>query len=102
MTSLHLSNESAIEVDRRVHRSVAPVDCHRVRIGRAWIGERAAQRRRLVLIDGGSGQIGVEMGLIRPTNYVALVAAGLVSVIAFPPGALVLLKRSASSGDRAA
>jgi len=48
------------------------------------------------------GQIGVEMGLIRPTNYVALVAAGLVSVIAFPPVALSLLKRSASSRDRSA
>jgi Kef-type K+ transport system membrane component KefB len=48
------------------------------------------------------GQIGVEMGLIRPTNYVALVAAGLLSVIAFPPAALSLLKRSASAGDRGA
>ena len=48
------------------------------------------------------GQIGVEMGLVRPTNYVALVAAGLLSVIAFPPVALALLKRSAPSGDRAA
>src|SRR6266487_1147782 len=31
-----------------------------------------------------AGQIGVDLGLIRPTNYVALVAAGLVSVIVFP------------------
>lgn len=30
------------------------------------------------------GSIGVELGLIRPENYVALVAAGLVSVVAFP------------------
>ena len=30
------------------------------------------------------GSIGVDLGLIRPENYVALVAAGLVSVIAFP------------------
>ena len=30
------------------------------------------------------GSIGVALGLIRPQNYVALVAAGLVSVIAFP------------------
>src|SRR6202012_5391455 len=30
------------------------------------------------------GSIGVDLGLIRPDNYVALVAAGLVSVIAFP------------------
>src|SRR5262245_27556789 len=39
-----------------------------------------------------AGQIGVEMGLIRPENYVALVTAGLVSVIAFPPVALSLLR----------
>ena len=30
------------------------------------------------------GPIGVDLGLIRPENYLALVAAGLVSVIAFP------------------
>jgi hypothetical protein len=48
------------------------------------------------------GQIGVEVGLIRPTNYVALVTAGLLSVIAFPPAALSLLKRSAAGGDRGA
>jgi Kef-type K+ transport system membrane component KefB len=30
------------------------------------------------------GSIGVGLGLIRPENYVALVAAGLVSVIVFP------------------
>jgi hypothetical protein len=32
------------------------------------------------------------MGLIRPTNYTALVAAGLLSVIAFPLLALTLLR----------
>lgn len=31
-----------------------------------------------------AGFIGVELGLIRPDNYVALVAAGLLPVIAFP------------------
>jgi Kef-type K+ transport system membrane component KefB len=36
------------------------------------------------------GSIGVNLGLIRPGNYVALVAAGLVSVIAFPVIASVL------------
>jgi Kef-type K+ transport system membrane component KefB len=40
------------------------------------------------------GSIGVGLGLIRPENYVALVAAGLVSVIAFP------LIASASGGRR--
>jgi len=39
-----------------------------------------------------AGQIGVDMGLIRPENYVALVTAGLVSVIVFPPAALSLLR----------
>jgi len=39
-----------------------------------------------------AGQIGVDLGLIRPTNYVALVAAGLISVIVFPLVALPLLR----------
>jgi Kef-type K+ transport system membrane component KefB len=39
-----------------------------------------------------AGQIGVQMGLIRPENYVALVTAGLISVIVFPPAALSLLR----------
>ncbi len=39
-----------------------------------------------------AGQIGVELGLIRPENYVALVAAGLLSVIIFPLVALTLLR----------
>jgi len=39
-----------------------------------------------------AGQIGVDLGLIRPTNYVALVAAGLISVIVFPLIALTLLR----------
>lgn len=43
-----------------------------------------------------AGQIGVELGLITPTNYVALVAAGLISVIVFPLAALTLLR----GGDR--
>src|SRR6266536_484784 len=39
-----------------------------------------------------AGQIGVDLGLIRPTNYVALVAAGLLSVIAVPLVTLTLLR----------
>jgi Kef-type K+ transport system membrane component KefB len=42
-----------------------------------------------------AGQIGVELGLISPHSYVALVAAGLLSVIVFPLVALTLL-----TGDR--
>ena len=39
-----------------------------------------------------AGQIGVDLGLIGPTNYVALVAAGLLSVVVFPLVALTLLR----------
>ena len=47
-----------------------------------------------------AGQIGVDLGLIRPENYVALVAAGLVSVVVFPFVALPLLRRERSGvGD---
>jgi Kef-type K+ transport system membrane component KefB len=43
------------------------------------------------------GSIGVELGLIRPVNYVALVAAGLVSVVVFPQVALALTRAPAPS-----
>lgn len=46
-----------------------------------------------------AGQIGVEMELISPANYVALVAAGLLSVLVFPLVALTLL-RGASGARR--
>src|SRR6266511_4254520 len=39
-----------------------------------------------------SGQIGVQLDLIRPATYAALVAAGLLSVLLFPIGALTLLR----------
>jgi len=38
-----------------------------------------------------AGAIGTGLGLIRPENYVALVAAGLLSVVLFPVAALPLL-----------
>ena len=41
-----------------------------------------------------AGQIGVDLGLIRPINYVALVAAGLVSVVVFPLVSLTLLRNA--------
>jgi Kef-type K+ transport system membrane component KefB len=44
-----------------------------------------------------AGQIGVDLGLIRPENYVALVAAGLLSVIVFPLVALTLLRERAGT-----
>lgn len=65
---------------------------------------RPLAERRSQLVAGGllqatslsipivAGQIGVSLGLIRPTNYVALVAAGLISVVVFPVIALGLLR----------
>jgi Kef-type K+ transport system membrane component KefB len=38
-----------------------------------------------------AGQIGVELGLVGPAAYAALVAAGLLSVLLFPVAALLLL-----------
>jgi Kef-type K+ transport system membrane component KefB len=40
-----------------------------------------------------AGQIGVQLHLVRPAVYAALVAAGLLSVILFPLSALTLLRR---------
>ena len=39
-----------------------------------------------------AGQIGVELDLIRPAAYAALIAAGLLSVLLFPLTALTLLR----------
>jgi Kef-type K+ transport system membrane component KefB len=63
---------------------------------------RFAQRRSQIIAAGllqatsltlpvVAGQIGVDLHLIRPENYVALVFAGLLSVILFPALALPLL-----------
>lgn len=43
-----------------------------------------------------AGGIGVELGLLQPANYAALVAAGLLSVIVFPRLAVLLLARGAN------
>jgi Kef-type K+ transport system membrane component KefB len=51
-----------------------------------------------------AGQIGVQLGLMRPATYAALVAAGLLSVVLFPLTALRLLRgaeREASPPRRA-
>ena len=40
-----------------------------------------------------AGQLGVDLGLLRPENYSALVAAGLVSVVVFPSIASRLLRQ---------
>lgn len=42
-----------------------------------------------------AGGIGVELGLLEPANFAALVAAGLLSVIVFPRLAVLLLTRGA-------
>ena len=39
-----------------------------------------------------AGQIGVDLDLVRPVVYAALVAAGLLSVVLFPATALALLR----------
>jgi Kef-type K+ transport system membrane component KefB len=41
-----------------------------------------------------AGQLGVDLDLVSPVNYTALVAAGLLSVIVFPLVALSLLRRA--------
>jgi Kef-type K+ transport system membrane component KefB len=41
-----------------------------------------------------AGQIGVQLDLIRPATYAALVTAGLLSVVLFPVTALRLLRRA--------
>jgi Kef-type K+ transport system membrane component KefB len=41
-----------------------------------------------------AGQIGVQLDLLRPAVYAALVAAGLLSVLLFPAAALTLLRSS--------
>jgi Kef-type K+ transport system membrane component KefB len=43
-----------------------------------------------------AGRIGLDLGLVAPTTYVALVAAGLVTVIVFPLASLSLLRREAT------
>jgi Kef-type K+ transport system membrane component KefB len=48
------------------------------------------------------GSIGVDLRLIRPENYVALVAAGLLSVIAFPITASLLAKQAGGLGATSA
>jgi Kef-type K+ transport system membrane component KefB len=59
--------------------------------GRQLVGAGLLQATSLS-IPVVAGQIGVDLGLIRPLNYVALVAAGLVSVIVFPLVALTFLR----------
>ena len=49
-----------------------------------------------------AGRIGVDLGLIRPANYTALVAAGLISVVVFPLVALTLLREPERAATAAA
>jgi Kef-type K+ transport system membrane component KefB len=48
-----------------------------------------------------STAIGTEIGVISSANAAALIAAGLLSVVLFPAGALTLLRRDPSAGDAA-
>ena len=45
-----------------------------------------------------AGQIGVDLNLLRPAVYAALVAAGLLSVVLFPLAALTLLRSEEDQG----
>jgi hypothetical protein len=47
-------------------------------------------------------QIGLQLGDLRPDTAAALVSAGLVSVVVFPPAALSLLRQPARREVRAA
>lgn len=47
-----------------------------------------------------AGQIGVELGLVGPAAYAALVAAGLLSVLLFPIAALTLLRSAERAPHR--
>jgi Kef-type K+ transport system membrane component KefB len=46
-----------------------------------------------------AGQLGVDLGLLKPDNYVALVAAGVLSVVAFPLIASTLLSGSTTQTE---
>jgi Kef-type K+ transport system membrane component KefB len=47
-------------------------------------------------------QLGVALGALGPATAAALVAAGLVSVVAFPAAALALVRPAAVAGEAAA
>lgn len=46
-----------------------------------------------------AGSIGVDLGVITPENYVALVAAGLLSVVLFPALALLTIGPTTGAAD---
>jgi len=48
-----------------------------------------------------ASQIGLDLGLLRPATGAAMVAAGLLSLLLFPVGALVLLRREATAAPPA-
>ena len=48
-----------------------------------------------------ASQNGLDLGLLRPATGAAMVAAGLLSVLLFPMGALVLLRREATAASPA-
>jgi len=65
--------------------------------GRQLVGAGLLQATSLS-IPVVAGQIGVDLGLMRPTTYVALVAAGLISVVVFPLVSLGLLRTGGPLG----
>ena len=59
-------------------------------------------RRHRSACSSSPASIGVDLDLIRPGNYTALVAAGLISVIVFPLVALTLLRAPERAATAAA
>ena len=62
MTDAAEGEHAGTQADDRIDRAVAPVDCHRVAIQRARIGEVAAQRGAAVLVDRGRAETQVQAG----------------------------------------
>jgi Kef-type K+ transport system membrane component KefB len=104
-TGLRLDVESLFESGSALARVPLFLGALLVARGLPALLYRPLAERREQLIAGGllqatslsflivAGQLGVDLDLLSPTNYTALVAAGLLSVIIFPLTALSLLKR---------
>jgi Kef-type K+ transport system membrane component KefB len=75
-----------------VARALPAVLCRQFAMRRSQIIAAGLLQATSLSIPVVAGQIGVDLGLMRPTTYVALVAAGLISVIVFPLVSLALLR----------
>jgi Kef-type K+ transport system membrane component KefB len=71
-----------------------PALLYRPLVGRREVAASALLQATSVGLFVVASQIGQDMGLISAANAAALIAAGLLSVILFPLGALTILRRS--------